>query len=89
MVLFLSGSHFLFGIRNKPTRAHIPPCGMLSGAGFDPGLGEWREEFCICLSALPGVRVCVCVCVCVDQSAFRGQKSHQLFEKREFNIKNC
>lgn len=36
---------------------------------------------------------CVCVSECVcgggGQSAFRGLKSHQLLEKREFNIKNC
>ena len=82
MVLFLSGSHFPFGIRNKPTRAHIPPCGMLSGAGFDPGLGEWREEFCICLSALPGVRVCVCVCVCVLIKVHSGDRNHTSYLKR-------
>ena len=47
----------------------------------------------ICSARCVSVSVCVCVCacvhVCVDQSAFREQKSHQLFEKREFNIKNC
>ena len=80
MVLFLSGSHFLFGIRNKPTRAHIPPCGTLSGAGFDPGLGEWREEFCICLSALPGVRVCVCVCVLIKVHS--EDRNHTSYLKR-------
>ena len=80
MVLFLSGSHFPFGIRNKPTRAHIPPCGTLSGAGFDPGLGEWREEFCICLSALPGVRVCVCVCVLIKVHS--EDRNHTSYLKR-------
>ena len=92
MVLFLSGSHLLFGIRNKLTHVHIPPCGKQSGEGFDPGLGNGvRSSAYVYLLCQVCVCVCVCVCVhvCVDQSAFREQESHQLFEKREFNIKNC
>ena len=70
-------------------------------SSFDPGTGgrvggglhmsicsTWCVYVCVCVHMRTRMQECVCVCVCVSK-CIQGTESHQLFEKREFNIKNC